>query len=84
MCLCNRFCCAGISIEDVGVIINKSADVKSGSDCSANTDLPITCLTVAVLFTQFWDCSVDTELINRNDCAKNSFNRISIGTEVKR
>ena len=35
-----------------------------------------------VFFTQIWDCSVDTELINRNNCAKNSFNRITIGTEV--
>ena len=29
-----------------------------------------------------YDCSVDTELINRNNCAKNSFNRITIGTQV--
>ena len=33
--------CAGISIEGVGVIINKSAGAKSGSDCSATTGLPV-------------------------------------------
>ena len=33
--------CAGISIEGVGVIINKSAGAKSGSDCSVATSLPV-------------------------------------------
>ena len=37
-----------------------------------------------VFFTHFWDCSVNTELINRNNCAKNSFNRFEIGTIVYR
>ena len=45
---------------------------------------PCSCSTATVLFTQFWDCSVDTELIDRKDCAKNSFNRILIVTEVYR
>ena len=31
---------------------------------------PCSCLTTTVFFTQIWDCSVDTELINRNYCAK--------------
>ena len=35
-----------------------------------------------VFLTEIWDCSVNTELINRNNCAKNSFNRLFIGTEV--
>ena len=43
-----------------------------------------TCLTGTVFLAHIWACSVDTELINRNNCAKNSFNHISIGTEVKR
>ena len=37
-----------------------------------------------VFFTQIWDCSVDTELINRNNCAKNSCNRFLVGTIVDR
>ena len=41
LCFCNRFSCSGISIEGVGVIINKSAGAKSGSDCSAKTSLPV-------------------------------------------
>ena len=35
------FSCAGISIEGVGVVINKFAGANSGSDCSANTGLPV-------------------------------------------
>ena len=38
---CNKFSCAGISIESLGVIINKFAGTKSGSDCSATTGLPV-------------------------------------------
>ena len=45
---------------------------------------PCSCLTATFLFTRIWDCSEDTELINRNDCAKNSFNSFSIGTAVYR
>ena len=41
LCFCNRFSYSGISIEDVGVIINKSAGAKSGSDCSVSTSLPV-------------------------------------------
>ena len=36
------------------------------------------------IFTHFCDCSVKTELIYRNDCAENCFNRIQIGTIVYR
>ena len=35
------FYCARISIEDVAVIIIKSAGAKTGSDCSATTSLPV-------------------------------------------
>ena len=78
-CVCNRFSCARVSI----VVTNKSAGAKCGSDCSATTCLPV--LVRQLLYSsQIWDCSVDTELIDRNDCAKNSFNRTTIGTEVYR
>ena len=45
---------------------------------------PCSCLTSTAFLTHIWDCSVDTGLIERNDCAKNSFNRITIGSEVYR
>ena len=38
---CNKLSCAGISIEGLGVIINKSAGAKSGSDCPTKTGLPV-------------------------------------------
>ena len=41
LCFCNRFSCAGISIEGVGVVTNKSAGAKYGSDCPATTSLPV-------------------------------------------
>ena len=33
--------CARLSIENVGVVINKSAGAKNGSNCSATTSLPV-------------------------------------------
>ena len=36
------------------------------------------------LFTHFCDCSVKTELIYTNNCAKNSFNRFKVGAIVYR
>ena len=38
---CNKVSCAGISIECLGVVINKSAGAKSGSDYSATTSVPV-------------------------------------------
>ena len=37
----NNFSCAGISIEGLGVVINYFAGSNSGSDCPANTGLPV-------------------------------------------
>ena len=37
-----------------------------------------------VFFTHFCDCSVKTELIYRSNCAKNSCNRVLVGTIVDR
>ena len=83
---CKKISCAGISVEGVGVVINNFAGSNNGSDCPANTGLTHrSCLTSTVFFLpQIWDCSVDNELINSNNCAKNNFNRITIGTEVYR
>ena len=38
---CIKFCCAGISIEGLGAIINKFAGAKNGSYCPVNTGLPV-------------------------------------------
>ena len=67
---CNKFSCAWISIEGVGVVVNNFASSNNGSDCPANTRLPVLFLTCTVFLTQIWDSSVDTEIINRNNCAK--------------
>ena len=37
----NKFSCAGISIEGLGVIINYFAGSNNGSDCPANTGLSV-------------------------------------------
>ena len=65
-----NFSCAGISIEGLGVILNHFAGSNNGSDCPANTGLTRSCLANSVFITQIWDCSIDTELINRKLCEK--------------
>ena len=40
------------------------------------------CLASFVFITQIWDCSEKTELINRHNCAKNSFNRSLVSAKV--
>ena len=72
---CNRSSCAGSLVEGVGVFINKLVGTNNGSDCPASTGLPVLNMAGFVFFTQMWDCSVDTELTNRSNCAKNRFNR---------
>ena len=54
LCLCNKFSCARISIECVGVIVNKSAGAKCGSDCSATTS-SCSWSTATALFTLIWE-----------------------------
>ena len=41
-------------------------------------------MTRFLFFTHFCDCRVKTELIYRNNCAKNSFNRFEVGAIVYR
>ena len=73
LCFCNTFSCARISIEDVGVIINKSAGAKNGSDCSATTGLRVLDWQILCSSHKSETASVGTELIDRNDCAKKQF-----------
>ena len=44
---------------------------------SCQNKSPRSCLADSVFITQVWDCSVDTELINRNDCAKKTVSIVS-------
>ena len=44
---------------------------------SCHNKSPCSIMASITFFTSIWDCSVNTELINRNNCAKNSFNRLS-------
>ena len=51
---------------------------------SLHNGSPCSIVTRFTFFTHFCDCSVQTELIYRNNCAKNSFNRSRAGTIVHR
>ena len=51
---------------------------------SSHNGLPRSIVKSFVFFKHFCDCSVKTELIYRNDYAKNSLNRFQIGTIVYR
>ena len=75
---CNRSSCAGSSVEGVGVFINELVGTNNGWDCPAKTSLTV--LTWQALYSSH--TSETTELIERNKCAKNSFKRLPIGTEV--
>ena len=58
-------------MEGVGVVINNLASSNNGSDCPASTGLPRSCLTSTVFIHH-----TNLRLLR----AKNSFNRIPIGT----
>ena len=69
---CNRSSCAGSSVEGFRQWVGLSCQNRS----------PRSYVAGFIFLTQIWDCSVDTELVNTNNCAKNSFNRSSISAEV--
>ena len=84
LCFCNRFSWARISIEVCGCHYEQVCWREKWIRLLCHNRSSCSCSTATVCFTQIWDCSVVTELIDRNDGAKNSFNRITIGTEVYR
>ena len=65
--LCNRssFCCAGSSIKGMCVFI--TLGTNSGLDCPATTSLPVLSWQESHCSPHFCDCSVNTQLINRNN-----------------
>ena len=63
----NRFSCARVSVKGVGVFITLA---KQWVRLSCQYKSLRSYLAGFTLLTQIWDCSVDTELINRNNRAK--------------
>ena len=74
--------CAGSSVKSMFVFI--TFGTNNGLDCPSTTGPPCSIMARFTFFTHFCDCSVKTELIHRNNCAKNSFNRSWVGTIVYR
>ena len=74
---CNWSSCAGSSGESVGVFVNKLVGTNNGSDSPANTSLSV--LTWQALYSSHKSetAPVDTELIDRNNCAKKQFQSFS-------
>ena len=83
LCFCNRFSCARISIEGVGVIIYKSAGAKMDQ-------IALPQQFSLFLFDNYCILHTNLRLFRRYRadwqkwCAKNRFNRISIGTDMYR
>ena len=68
---CNRSSsCAGSSVKGVGVFHQRTCLEKQWVRLSHHNKSPCSYMAGFVFLTQMWDCSEDTELINRNNCAK--------------
>ena len=94
----NSSCCDSFSIRSPNCCNRRSLWVRSSQskgtsvlitlDTNEELDCPPRLLSSIVkgfvLFTHFCDCSVKTELIYRNNYAKNSLNRFQISTIVHR
>ena len=65
---------AGSLVKGMCVFI--SLGTNNGLDCPFTTGRHRSDMASFTFFTHFWDCSVNTELMNRNNCGKNSFNRL--------
>ena len=73
LCLCNGFSCAWSSVKGVGVFIIELFRNKQWVILSYLNKSPCSYMTGFVFFTKIRDCSVNTGLINRTNCEKNSF-----------
>ena len=79
--LCNRNSLwTGLSFKGTFVLITLGTNEEL--NCPLTTGLPVLIVIGFIFFKHFCDCSVKTELIYRNNCAKNSFNRRKIGAIV--
>ena len=79
---CNRSSCEGSSVEGVGVFINELFGKKQWVRLSYHDSSPSSNMARFVFFTQIWDCSVNTELIHRSNCARNNFKSSPVSAEV--
>ena len=82
LCNSSSSCCAGSPVKGMCVFI--TLGTNNGLDCPLTTGLPRSMVIGFIFFTHFCDCSVKTELIYRNNCAKNICNRFLAGTMVDR
>ena len=98
--LLNLFCCDSFSIRSpyccnrrswfTGSSQSRSTSVlttlstSEELDCPITTGLPVSLVKGFILFTYLRDCSVKTELVCRDNYAKNSLNRFQIGCIVYR
>ena len=79
--LCNRnSLCAGSSFKSMFCPGHTWHERWVG--LSFHNKSPCSIVARVTFFTHFCDCSVKTELIYRNNCAKNSFNRSWVGATV--
>ena len=80
--LCSRpsSCCAGSSVKGMCVFITLGTNY--GVRLSFHNRSPCSIMAGVTFFTQTSDCQVNTELINRNNCAKNSFNRSRVSATM--
>ena len=66
---CNNFLVQEFQLK-VWVSLSKFAGSNTGVRLSYQHGFLRSCLTSTVFLTHIWDCSVDTEMINRDKCAK--------------
>ena len=76
---CNRSSCARSSVQ---IMCLHHTWHKRWVRLSQHNKSPYSQMEKFTFSTQIWDCSVKTELMNRNNCAKNSFNRSLVNAEV--
>ena len=85
---CSKFPCRVSLVRGVSFVVDKSVGITTVSELSSATSLLVLSKTArdppSQLVTHVRYCSVDTELIDGNNCAKNNFCCFSITTEIHR
>ena len=85
---CSKFPCRVSLVRGVSFVVDKSVGITTVSELSSATSLLVLSKTArdspSQLVTHVRYCSVDTELIDVNNCAKNNFYCFSITTEIHR
>ena len=83
LCLCNKNFLCRIIIIQKHVCLDHTWNER-GTRLPSHNGLPRSTVKGFTFFTHFCDCSVETELIYRNNCAKNCLNRFLVGATVYR